>query len=79
MNKKLLGFGLFIYLVAYQFIAIGIDFNNRNFLTAGIIAMTGVISIFIRESEHSTAQIVGLISVLLSIEVVRLIINGSVL
>lgn len=79
MNKKLLGFCLFIYVVAYQFIAIGIDFNNRNFLTTGIIAMTVIISIFIREHEHSTKQILGLISALLSIEVVKLIINGRVL
>ena len=78
MNIKLLGFCLFIYVVAYQYIAIGIDFNNRNFLITGIIAMTAVISIFISEYENSKIQILGLISVLLSVEILKIIINWNI-
>ena len=54
------------------------DFNNRNFLITGIIAMTAVISIFISEYENSKIQILGLISVLLSVEILKIVINWNV-
>ena len=39
--------------------------------------MTAVISIFISEYENSKIQILGLISVLLSVEILKIVINWN--
>ncbi len=47
--KVLFSLSALIYITSYQFIAIGLEFKNHDFLISGVIAMVIVIVFFINE------------------------------